>query len=611
LRRSALWFPFLLLIVVQALFMVRADSPIRKEALWGTDGYMRLVRVENLARTGEWFNGTIARANTPYGDTLHWTRPMDVVLLAGAAPLIPILGLKPALYWWGAFVGPVLHWLTLFALLWAARPLFKNDGLVYLGVVSLAQPVILSYYAVGRPDHHSLIGLLFVVFLGFGLRLIIEPGTQRNATYGGIIAALGVWVSVEFLLPLAIFLTAMGIAWIALRETYAKAGATFCTRLTLALFVALAIERAGGAPTLLEFDRLSFVHVYLMALLAVFFLLAAAIEARTGLAATPVRRVALSAVGGGLVVAVLARFFPDFFAGPFANVDPRVISVWFNDTSEVRPLLNPQNPLKSLREAFFHLGPVLLGGPFLWLLWRREAGPARRGWALIALALAVFVPMALYQARWSTYAEFLFVLPYAALVIAILDQLDRGGLPATRNAQMARAAARGAVVAGMATLFLLLAVLVYKAEDHGPKGPGCRLSDMAALMGTEPALAMPPKRIMSLVYYGPEIIYRSRHSVVGTPYQRNRTGILDTVNFFSDTGGETASGIARQRGLDQVMICLHAGEGKWYRTKDGEPDSLYEKLSANDPPAWLSAVTLPDRLSGAFRLYAVNKAALQ
>ena len=176
---------------------------------------------------------------------------------------------------------------------------------------------------------------------------------------------------------------------------------------------------------------------------------------------------------------------------------------------------------------------------------------------------------------------------------------------------MARAAARGAVVAGMATLFLLLAVLVYKAEDHGPKGPGCRLSDMAALMGTEPALAMPPKRIMSLVYYGPEIIYRSRHSVVGTPYQRNRTGILDTVNFFSDTGGETASGIARQRGLDQVMICLHAGEGKWYRTKDGELDSLYEKLSANDPPAWLSAVTLPDRLSGAFRLYAVNKAALQ
>ena len=610
-RRSALWFPFLLLIVVQALFMVRSDSPIRKQALWGTDGYMRLVRVENLARTGEWFNGTIRRANTPYGDTLHWSRPMDVVLLAGAAPLMPFLGLKQALYWWGAFVSPVLHWLTLLALLWAARPLFRPDGLVYLGVVSLAQPAILSYYAVGRPDHHGLIGLLFVVFLGFALRLIISPGKPRNATLGALTAALGVWVSVEFLLPLAIFLTALGLAWIVVKETYAKAGATFCSRLTLALFAALVIERAGAAPSAFDFDQLSFVHVYLMALITAFFLIAQIIERWPIVATDAGRRFLLGASGGAVILLVLMKFFPSFIEGPFANVDPRVIAVWFNDTSEVRPLLNAGNPLKSMREGLFHLGPVLLGGPFLWWLWRGNSGPERRGWAMIALGLVVFVPMSLYQARWSTYAEFLFVLPYAALIIAILNQLDRGGLPIERSVLMARAAARGAVVAGMTTLFLLVAVIVYKTEDHPPKGPGCRLSHMAAIMGRDPALAEPPKRTMSLVYYRPEILYRSRHSVVGTPYQRNQTGILDTVNFVSDAGGEVARGIARHRNLDQVMICVHAGEGKWYRTRKSDPDSMFEKLSANQPPAWLRPVDLPDQVSKAFRLYAVNKAALQ
>lgn len=40
--------------------------------LTDTDTYMRLVRVEQLAETGNWYNSVIERSNYPDGDELHW-----------------------------------------------------------------------------------------------------------------------------------------------------------------------------------------------------------------------------------------------------------------------------------------------------------------------------------------------------------------------------------------------------------------------------------------------------------------------------------------------------------------------------------------------------------
>ncbi len=41
---------------------------------------MRLVRVEELHRTGAWYDSVVQRSNAPYGDELHWTRSLDIIL---------------------------------------------------------------------------------------------------------------------------------------------------------------------------------------------------------------------------------------------------------------------------------------------------------------------------------------------------------------------------------------------------------------------------------------------------------------------------------------------------------------------------------------------------
>ncbi|MEJ2203288.1 MAG: hypothetical protein P8170_04190 [Gemmatimonadota bacterium] len=50
------------------------------------DSYTRLLRVRDLLTGGAWFDPVLERANTPYGLRLHWTRPMDLGLLAVAFP---------------------------------------------------------------------------------------------------------------------------------------------------------------------------------------------------------------------------------------------------------------------------------------------------------------------------------------------------------------------------------------------------------------------------------------------------------------------------------------------------------------------------------------------
>ena len=155
---AARWIPLLLLLVVHAMLLWNDPAPLVRGALRGTDGYMRLVRVEALWQEGDWYNTVLRRSNTPYGERQHWTRPLDVLLIAGAAPLEPLLGRRQALYWWGVAISPLLHVLTLLAFVWALWPLL-GAGTAYGALLFVPQPAMLAYYAAGRPDHHGLIGL--------------------------------------------------------------------------------------------------------------------------------------------------------------------------------------------------------------------------------------------------------------------------------------------------------------------------------------------------------------------------------------------------------------------------------------------------------------------
>ena len=137
-----------------------------------SDGYMRALRVETLWRGGGWFDHSIARANAPYGDTSHWTRPLDVVISLIALPLAPFLGVKPAIFWGGALSGPVLHGAAVAAFAWAALPLVGRVAALLAAIATIAQLGLLSYGALFRSDHHIFFVLLAALGFGWAIRAL-------------------------------------------------------------------------------------------------------------------------------------------------------------------------------------------------------------------------------------------------------------------------------------------------------------------------------------------------------------------------------------------------------------------------------------------------------
>jgi hypothetical protein len=117
-----------LLILAQVIFVLtgHAPAPGVEGALAGPDSYMRLLRVEAWAQSGGAGGALFPYSNAPYGETLHWTRPFDFLLLMGARPLCWLIGFRDGLYWWGVLISPVLQIASLLALSWATRPTLSN-----------------------------------------------------------------------------------------------------------------------------------------------------------------------------------------------------------------------------------------------------------------------------------------------------------------------------------------------------------------------------------------------------------------------------------------------------------------------------------------------------
>jgi hypothetical protein len=598
---GAPWLPALLLAtLVQLAGVARDHGAVLRGDLLGADSYMRLNRVAELIESGDWFSRVFTRSNAPWGETMHWTRALDTLLLAGAAPLSPLLGWRDALHVWGALLSPVLHVLALLALYWADRPLLDREGRTYLGFVFLFPLAVAAQFAIGEPDHHSLLGLMFVLALGCAIRLAARECRLRVAAWAALPVAVAIWTSVEGLVTASLLLGVLGFGWLARGERFAARAAAFCAAAAAALVLVLLIERGPGF-FVVDYGAVSVVHLALFVLLAGFWLLMARFAPPLPI------RLAWAMAGAAFVGGAMRLAFPKFFAGPLAEIDQRVLDAWFSSISEVQSPLFQPDPLSAVHLLLNYAAPAVAAALYLPWLIRRQAGDARRGWLALALALAMFLPLALWQIRWTSYAQLAAAPAYAALLLAILDRLGLRTSPppsGDRALQVARAAAVGfgrtLVVLLVGGGFLLASAVVRAGLGAAEKGSYCRMDGMAAYL----AQAYPqPKRIMAYIFNAPELLYRTRHSVVATPYPHNQAGLLDTLDFFGARDDGAARAIAAARGLDLVLACPKDEESGLYR-KGGA--TLLTRLEAGAPPAWLAPVALPPALAADYRLYEVR-----
>ena len=285
----------------------------------------------------------------------------------------------------------------------------------------------------------------------------------------------------------------------------------------------------------------------------------------------------LVAIGGsGIALAgILVALFPQCAGGPYAELAPEA-RYWLDRVSEARSL-----PRYFADKPGTATGMAML--PFAATV--ATAIRLRRGGWTDPLRLAAFllalsgVAVGWWQIRG---------LPYAALVAAIAL------LPVTQTlnahvAKMPRLATRLALRLGIllvyaAALILpaLVQVTVWPATEDDP--PTCELDDVLPALHDPHGFKRNALTIAAPINLGPEILFRTHHTVLAASYHRNVRGIADIRRIFAGTEAQ-ARATATARDVDAIIFCGMYTDAMAYPDRQG---FLSERLGNADPPDWLT-----------------------
>jgi hypothetical protein len=259
-----------------------------------------------------------------------------------------------------------------------------------------------------------------------------------------------------------------------------------------------------------------------------------------------------------------------------------------------------------------YAGAALIALP--WAAWRAKGewpGPDNRGgawaWLLIALALAVYTVFAVNWIRWSLYVGLVSAVAVAGLMVWADQAITRRFASPTRTLVITAVylvLAVGPFLIGMAGIMGNAGAGGGQAAGAGTTGDprACPVQAMAGFLN-QPPWGDGPRTILASANDGAEILYRTRHRVIGTLHHPNAQAILDSVRIFGgpvdgDGGAETLA-LIQKREIDLVLVCLGTRGGAYGN------NGLFQRLKAGGPPSWLAEVALPQALGRAFRLYKV------
>jgi hypothetical protein len=534
-----------------------------------TDGYMRYLRIQELLDGGEWFDPLFTRSNYPFGETSHWTRLLDVYVAGLATLLTPFLG-GDALYWAAVWNGPLIFLGVGAAAYWALRPFLPPQMRNIVMPALLALPVVFLYTGPGRVDHHGAILVFVVAVLGWTMRTLEGP-VSRNAIWLGVWIGLGMWLSVEFLVAMALCAVTLGLTSVVRDDRgIARIGSRAFAVAALVMAVATVVER-GGAWRVVEVDRISVAYVALAAAISLGFASYAAVAPRlTGRLA----RLGVMACCGGVAVVAVLLLFPVLRGGPFGTVDPTVREIWLYQVAELKPVTDYQ----SATWPIMVLTPIVLGliaGVILSVRRDRHA-MLLTGW------LVTYGILTVGQIRWGLFAHLLALPLLLAAVAPVYDWLGRRSTATVLRPLF--------LVALIVAVPVTVTLIGSSGDDQLDCPVGGGAAAVAGLGGTT---------VLASQDLGPETMYRSDHNVIATPYHRNEQGILFVREVMS-MPPEEARPVLATRDVGIILLC----PGRNDLTRPPDPSgTLYEALVDGPAPSWVTPVDNP--VDNDFILYEV------
>jgi len=552
-----------------------------------TDTYMRLVRVEQLAQTGNWYDNVIHRSNYPYGETLHWTRPLDVVLLAGAYLLTPFQGFEQALLTWGIIISPILGVLWLFALFWATRSVMNNRSRLILWLLFISQSVLLQVFFFGRPDHHSLLLLLFIILLGCLFRMD-DNFSPKYMILGGFVSALAMWVSVESIFAIIMVFMTLGVCWIIRGDKYANILSKYSLSLFFFSAIFVLVERPLVSILLVEYDKISIAHLFV-------FMLAATASHILTLSKNAVPSSKLIQLFLLLIVsgAVIYLVFPAFYQGPMAGVNKDIVPIWLDNVREVQPVWS-----LDVYHKIIIIGSIALSCIYLLVFgMKRLVSERPQLFYTLICGFIIFLPLGIYQIRMDYY-----LLTITSIVLSqCLDDII-SLISNSRISIMWKPPLRIAVTVLFVLVLPGIGIIATPSEPSENKRVDVDLKALSSFLQDYQMANSDALTVLAFIDFGPELLYRTNYNVIATPYHRNDSGILFTYDVMASDNSDEAFRLLKERTVDMIIICPESSEKNFYKNNNDEP-TLYERMLRGQQPTFLEEMQLPTELADQFRVF--------
>ena len=305
----------------------------------------------------------------------------------------------------------------------------------------------------------------------------------------------------------------------------------------------------------------------------------------------------IAAVIGGAWIAA----FPSCAAGPYGDIDPRLVDRWLATIGEAQSLPGYAMVLPGTAVAMT-LSPLIgcIGAAVAAA--RATSRRKRRVWMLFGLLVLAGLGLAVWQIRVLPFANLFAVAPLTWVVATLWRAIDR------RVAGFGKRLAKVGVLIAIGPLgtafgaFDTLSNRRTAAAEEGAHSVNatCDLSVVAGML--EAGSAEPPSIIAAPVDLGAELLFRTHHGVIGAPYHRNADGILDSQAIFGATEDAHAHDIIAGRGADWLVTCPGIDEMQLY-----QGDTFAERLAAGNDPTWLRPMETPEDSSAlVFQVTGVN-----
>lgn len=543
------------------------------------DGWARMIRVRELWNGGGWYEAVLPHLSAPDGLSLHWTRPLDVLIVVPAWIALQFgADRNEALIWAGTLVCPVLHAMTALAAGWAARRAWPQFAYAayYAVLVIFAYGVLGGYSVAGRADHHVLVVLAIVVGLGFAARATWPDAPRGAAQAAGVAFGFGVWVSPEALMVALPVLLALGIGWLLSRDgaRWAVQGSRMALGLAAMVALAIAVERPPAEWLAVEYDKVSAHHLLMAALIAAVFA-AAGRATHSGLARRFIAGAALSLLAGGFLVLVN----PGTLGLSLSGADPASANLLLPVVQEMQPIRLVSRGGVAIALEFAGMAPAGLLAAAI-LMWQgRRDGSWVRGLMLLLAVMATLVAT-LSHRRFGT---------------------NLAGVGAVVAAGLMGMAARTAWPLALRVLLMLVVVVLLfgppaiapflqqRTMDLGgvlaPRGCHAReVTNWLLELAQEGDRRSAPIVLTSDINQTAELAWRTHLRFVGAPYHRGGAAILDTLVFFGAEDEQTLQAVLGRRPVQYLLVCsdTFAGGGAFAR-----------RLLSDDLPDWVEAVPPP------------------